>query len=80
MQEPQAVYSFRCPHLMDYYLGHFMDEHIVSRSQVIRLGVYLLASYARWAENEGLSLRELIRSIEARSPESFPDFVDFCRS
>ncbi len=74
-----SVYSFRCPRLMDHYMGKLMDGHTVNRTQVIRLGVYMLANFAEWEENRGLSLHELLRRMEERSPESFPDFEAFCR-
>ncbi len=64
---------------MDHYMGRFMDEHTVNRTQIIRLGVYMLASFSQWEENRGSGLLELIRRMETRTPEAFPDFVEFCR-
>ncbi len=77
--EQLAVYSFRCPKMMDHYMEHLMNDHTVNRTQVIRLGVYMLACFSQWEENKGVSLHELVRRMEERSPESFPDFEEFCR-
>ncbi len=73
-----SVYSFRCSKLLDYYMGHLMDDHTVNRTQVIRLGVFMLASFSLWEENKGLTLEQLVQRMEARSPETFPRFSDFC--
>ncbi len=76
--EQSSVYSFRCPKLMDNYISHLMNDHMVNRTQVIRLGVFMLASFSEWEENQGLTLDELVERMAERCPKPFPSFSDFC--
>ncbi len=73
------IYSFRCSRGMDESLCRLMRERSLNRTSVIRLALYALDCFSRRRDVRGLSLNELVESLEKVAPGSCLNFRDFIR-
>lgn len=58
-------------------MSDIMEERQLDRTSVIKLALYMLASYMSREKTRTLTLHEIVADIEHLAPPSYPPYSDF---
>lgn len=73
----RKAYTFKCSDILQNAMLDIMEERQLDRTSVIKLALYMLASYMSRERTRALSLHEIVADIEHSAPPSYPPYSDF---
>lgn len=77
MEKTKRAYTFKGTAAMHGAMQGIMDHWGIDRTSVIKLALYLLATYTGKPDVRKMSIFELVEDIEKHAPEDFPRYERF---
>ena len=73
----RTVYTFQPTREIERRVAKLTAERNLDRTSLIKLGLYMACGYLSSNDVRGMTLDEVVASLEANAPKRFPNFSTF---